>query len=124
MNTPGAERRRHRRVPLAVHVLAKRTAMGERGVFEAGEARDLSLAGVYFTTSAWRDVQPQEVLTVSIAVPRKQSRDFPFSRLAGRGRVVRVGPADDATPEEPRLGIALEFAEDLTVLTAPPEHGW
>ena len=124
VQTGGSERRRHRRVSLSVPVLAKRMGMEERGVFETGETQDVSLAGVYFTTSAWRDVQPQEVLTVSIAVPREQSRDFPFSRLAGRGRVVRVGPADDATPKEPRLGIALEFAEDLTVLTAPPEHGW
>ena len=124
MQTPGSERRRHRRVPLSVHVLAKRTAAGEQGIFESGETKDVSLAGVYFTTPAWQDVQPQEVLTLSISVPREQSRDFPFSRLAGRGRVVRVDPQSGETPDERRVGIAVEFADDLTVLTAPPEHGW
>lgn len=124
VNTPGSERRRHRRVPLSVHVLAKRTAMGERGVFEAGETKDVSLAGVYFTTPAWTDVQPQETLTISVSVPREQSRDFPFSRLAGRGRVVRVDRLPPQESEPPRVGVAVEFADDLTVLTAPPEHGW
>ena len=99
-------------------------ATGERGVFEPGETKDVSLAGVYFTTPAWQDVQPQEILTVSVSVPREQSRDFPFSRLAGRGRVVRVDALSGETPDERRLGIAVEFAEDLSILTAAPEHGW
>ena len=124
VHTAGGERRRHRRVPLSVHVLAKRMGADERGVFESGETKDVSLAGVYFTTPAWQDVRPQEVLTVSVSVPREQSRDFPFSRLAGRGRVVRVDAVSGETPEERRLGLAVEFADDLTVLTAPPEHGW
>ena len=99
--------------------------MGERGVFETGETKDVSLAGVYFTTPAWQDVRPQELLTLSVSVPREQSRDFPFSRLVGRGRVVRVEPLHGEVPDAARrLGIAVEFADDLTVLSAPPEHGW
>ena len=124
VKTAGSERRRHRRVPLAVRVLAKRVRVGECGVFEAGQTTDVSLAGVYFTTAAWRDVQPQEMLTVSVSVPREQSRDFPFSRLAGRGRVVRVDPMGAAMPGSPQVGVAVEFADDLTVLSAAPEHGW
>ena len=118
------ERRRYRRVPLEVQVLAKRTAPGEPSRFQPGVTQDVSLSGVYFTTPAWQQVQPQEVLTVSISVPREQSRDFPFSRLVGRGRVVRVQPVDGETADEQQLGIALEFGDDLTILAAAPEHGW
>lgn len=119
-----SERRRYRRVPVTAHVLAKRMLTEQQSAFEAGVAKDVSLAGVYFTTSAWKSVQPQEVLTLSIAVPRQQTRDFPFSRLAGRGRVVRVDTMSGDTSKASRLGIALEFGDDLTVLTAAPEHGW
>ena len=122
-----SERRRYRRIPLPVQVLAKRAQPGEPGEsdrFQSGLVQDVSLAGVYFTTPAWKRIEPQEMLTVSISVPREQSRDFPFSRLVGRGRVVRVQPVEGETPNTAQLGIALEFADDLTVLAAAPEHGW
>ena len=124
MNSAGSERRRYRRVPLSVHVLARRSSTAGQGAFEAGETQDVSLGGMYFTTAAWRDVQPQDMLTLSVSVPRDHTRDFPFSRLAGRGRVVRVDRVRDHEPGPPQLGIAVEFADDLTMLTAAPEHGW
>ena len=124
MQPSGSERRRHRRVSLSVNVLAKRVAAGDTGLFEEGTTTDVSLAGVYFTAPAWKDLRAQEVLTISISVPREQARDFPFSRLAGRGRVVRVDEVLGDTPQEKRLGVAVEFADNLTVLTAAPEHGW
>ena len=124
MQPSGSERRRHRRVSLSVNVLAKRVASGDTGLFEEGTTTDVSLAGVYFTAPAWKDLRAQEVLTISISVPREQARDFPFSRLAGRGRVVRVDEVLGDTPQEKRLGVAVEFADNLTVLTAAPEHGW
>ena len=124
MKIAPSERRRYRRIPLPVQVLAKRAQPGEPGEFQAGTAKDVSIAGVYFTTSAWTQVDPQEVMTVSISVPREQSRDFPFSRLVGRGRVVRVQPIKGETSDSSQLGVALEFGDDLTILAAAPEHGW
>ena len=124
MKDTGAERRRYRRIPLRVRLLVKRTLSAQEGSSEPGETKDVSLAGVYFTTATWKQVQPHEVVTVSVAVPRDQTRDFPFSRLAGRARVVRVETIQGEMTGEPRLGVALEFGDDLTVLTAAPEHGW
>ena len=117
----GIDRRRHRRIDLAVPILARRNYDGQTSVFKEGVAKNLSLAGVYFTTVGWKELTKDEVMTISVSVPPEKVRNFPFSRLAGRGRVVRVDELARVASEGPALyGIALEFGEDLTVLTAAP----
>lgn len=117
----GIDRRRHRRIDLTVPILARRNTDGMAAPFKQGVAKNLSLAGVYFTTVGWHELTADEIITVSVSVPPEKVRNFPFSRLAGRGRVVRVEELAKVASEGPALfGVALEFGEDLTVLTAAP----
>jgi hypothetical protein len=82
--------------------------------------KDLGLAGVYFETDAETGFAVDEVVMTSVAVPELQRRAFPFTRLAGRGRIVRV---QELPGGEKRIGIALEFGDDVTALTALPTRG-
>ena len=117
----GIDRRRHRRIDLSVPILARRHNEGSAAPFKEGIARDLSLAGVYFTTAGWHELMQDESMTISVSIPPEQVRGFPFSRLAGRGRVVRVEELAKVSTGGPTMyGVALEFGQDLTVLTAAP----
>ena len=119
--TRGIDRRRHRRIDLTVPILARRNNEGIAAPFREGVASNLSLAGLYFTTAGWKELKADEVMTVSVSVPPEKVRSFPFSRLAGRGRVVRVDELAKVSSDGPTFyGVALEFGQDLTILTAAP----
>ena len=119
--TKGIDRRRHRRIDLTVPILARRNGEGTDAPFREGVAKNLSLAGIYFTTAGWKQLEADEIMTISVSIPVEKVRSFPFSRLAGRGRIVRVEELAKIASEGPTLyGVALEFGEDLTVLTAAP----
>jgi len=64
----------------------------------------------------------QEKLAFSLSIPLEQQRAFPFSRLAGYGRVARAEelPQPDERGRK-RLGLALEFGEE--VMTFAPHVG-
>lgn len=121
MESGSVERRRARRVTLQAPLLIRRPGVHPA---EAGEERavgNVSLAGAYFETDR-SDYAVNEVVIASIAVPETERREFPFTRLAGRGRVVRVqalapGPASGGTPH---FGVAVEFRADVTALTTFP----
>jgi c-di-GMP-binding flagellar brake protein YcgR len=117
----GIERRRHRRIDMAVPILARRNDEGAQAAFREGMAKDISLAGVYFTTAGWKEIKADETMTLSVSVPQEKVRSFPFSRIAGRARVVRVEELAKVSDDGPTLfGVAAEFGRDLTVLTAAP----
>ena len=117
----GIDRRRHRRIDLTLPILARLSSDGTGATFKEGVAKNVSLAGVYFTTAGWHALDRDEVMTVSVSIPPEKARNFPFSRLAGRGRVVRVEELAKIESPGPTLyGVALEFGEDLTVLTTAP----
>ena len=80
---------------------------------------NLSLAGAYFETEQPTGLTLNSQVMASVAIPEADRRAFPFTRLAGRGRIVRI---DELPPHDrsPRYGVALEFNEDLTTLTATP----
>lgn len=85
---------------------------------------NISLAGVYFQADEPEGFRVNDVVMASVAIPEAQRRAFPFTRLAGRGRVVRVHKLPDASASQrARIGVALEFGEDLTALTALPSRG-
>lgn len=118
MQPGGAERRRGRRVPLQASLLIRRPdepALREHAI------QNVSLAGVYFETDQPEGLVLNEQVVASIAIPESERRTFPFARLAGRGRVVRVQELPP-TPDQDakRFGIALEFGRDVTALTAIP----
>ena len=114
------DRRRGRRVALQVPLFIRR-ANDAQAVSAQESTKNVSLAGVYFETAERETYAVGDVLVASVCAGEAQTRGFPFTRLAGRGRVVRVA---DAPPQEPaglqRTGVALEFGNDVTALMAIP----
>ncbi len=123
MESSRVERRRGRRISLTAPLVIRRADASAGAAGEAHVTKNVSLAGLYFETDQQQAYKLQDVVIASVSVPDTQTREFPFTRLAGRGRVVRV----DALPAEheqasTRCGVALEFGEDLTALTAIPSR--
>ena len=118
------EPRSRRRVELEASILVRSRSEEPDGVWHEGRVINVSLGGVYFTVTPWKRLTREEVLTLSITVPQAWQRAFPFSRLAGLGRVVRVEEhARASEPDETQLGLALAFGEDLTTLAVPSGSG-
>ena len=87
-------------------------------------AKNVSLAGVYFETEGEDSYALNEFLMASVSIPEAERRAFPFARLSGSGRVVRVKqlPWQEAEGRT-RFGVALEFGDNITALTASPSRG-
>lgn len=116
-----AERRRGRRVPLHASLLLRRL---DQQAPSEHTIQNVSLAGAYFETDQTDRWSLDDVVIASVLVPESQRRLFPFTRLAGRGRIVRITELSERAPNErKRAGIALEFGHDLTALTAIPARG-
>ncbi len=119
MGQSHVERRRGRRAPVEAPVVIRRAGEKDVAPFKA-VTKDVSLAGVYFETEEDKFAVNDSVMT-SVAIPPSQTGSFPFKRLAGRSRVVRVKSVEAPSKSSaPRYGVALEFGDDLTVLTALP----
>ena len=120
MKQGNAERRRGRRVPVQAPLILRTP---EQPSPQEHTVSNVSLAGVYFETEELRSLALDTQVLASISIPEHQRRAFPFTRLAGRGRIVRIDelPPQDDTPR--RYGVALEFGKDLTALTAIPPWG-
>ena len=118
------ERRRGRRVDLEAPLVIRRVAAGSAGSANQELTSNISLAGVYFETEQSDAYTVNETLISSVSVPESKRRDFPFTRVAGRSRVVRIKelPQEEGAGRK-RMGIALEFGEDVTALTAIPTRG-
>ena len=114
--------RRSPRVRIAVPVRWHSGAGGAALPAGTGESADLSLGGVYLTTEAEGPFAPGELLTVSVTIPWELRGLFPFSRIVGPSRVVRVEPM--ATSQGQRIGLAFAFCDDqvtmLGAIVAPP----
>ena len=120
------ERRRGRRVNLNAPLLIRRVGAAPPEPFAQAVTKEVSLTGLYFEYDADGEsgYRINDVVMASISVSDPQQREFPFSRVAGRGRIVRGDalPADE--PGAPtRFGIALEFGNDVTALAATPDWG-
>ena len=124
MQKGSIERRRGRRVSLQAPLLIRRIGTREPGSFKEETTSNISLAGVYFETEQPDSYAPNEVVMASVSVPEAQRREFPFTRLAGRSRVVRVNALPQQEPEgRRRCGVAIEFGHDVTALTTIPPRG-
>jgi diguanylate cyclase (GGDEF)-like protein len=109
-----AERRRHPRTPLEGPLMIRSPAEDRAAAWWEGAMKDLSLAGVYCTIVPSKPPTIDEVLAFSITIPPDLQHAFPFSRLAGCGRVARADALSQ--PDEfgrTRWGVALEFGEDV-----------
>ncbi|MBI4597235.1 MAG: PilZ domain-containing protein [Candidatus Omnitrophica bacterium] len=122
MDAYHAERRKGRRAYVQAPILIRRVGSREPGPFHELVTKNISLAGVYFETAEEHAYTVNQLVMTSVSVPEPQRREFPFTRVAGRSRVVRVDPI--ALPNgNTHYGIALEFSNDVTALTATPPLG-
>ena len=117
-----AERRRGRRVILQAPLLVRRIGASGPEPFEKAQVtQNLGLAGVYFEMDDEQMLTVNEFVITSVAIPEPRRREFPFTRLVGQGRVVRI---QELPQQEPgggkRFGVALEFGDDMTALSALP----
>ena len=117
------ERRRFRRADLDVEVLIRSVKDGqENGAVIHGQVKNISLAGVWCFVTAPCSLTSGESVTCSIVIPSEQSRWFPFTRLAGKGTVIRLDPitqgrrVGEQADGEPFLGLAVAFSPDMTAL--------
>ena len=116
----GVERRREVRAFLHAPVRVQYTgADGVRCITDE-VSEDISLSGIAFATSAMGVYEVHGRVVVSVAIPAGDRGTFPFTRLAGVGRVVRVQPLAQVGAAPPRAGVALEFGNDVTALAALP----
>ena len=123
MERGSVERRRGRRAGVQAPLVVRRLGTSESRPQEE-MATNISLAGVYFETDDAQAYAMNDLVLASVAIPASQRREFPFTRIAGRSRVVRVNELPpEGTTSRRRFGIALEFGEDVTALTAIPGRG-
>ena len=116
---PVGNRRRCARVPLAVPV-ALGTAAHDPitpRVYYPAESIDLSPNSLSLILRAPIHVNPGEFLSVSVAIPLDARRAFPFSRLSGLCRIVRVEPESTEQGTATKLALAF-FEEHMTRLGA------
>ena len=115
------ERRQGRRVELEAPLMIRRSAQDDPQGFTKVASKNVSMRGVYFEMGDGDSYAPHDVLTVSVSIPPSRTHLFPFIRIAGYGRVVRIDPASPpGSQAAPSRGVALEFDRDVTVLTAIP----
>ena len=119
MTPGGIERRRERRAGVEAPLLIRR--VGDQS-WKEKITKDVSLAGVYFEEAlADPAYAVDDTFMTSVSIPASQRRNFPFTRLAGSGRVVRIRKLQELGIEgQKRVGVALAFGGALTVLTASP----
>ena len=124
MQQGSAERRRGRRVNLEAPLLI-RHLKAETGIpFTQKVIGNVSLNGVYFETDDSDPYTVNDEVMASVSIPESQRRIFPFTRVAGRSRVVRVSElGHQPTTGQKRIGVALEFGDNVTALTAIPSRG-
>ena len=124
MSTTTIERRQFRRadVEVSVEIRPSTPRDGGSAALIRGTARDVSLAGVYCYVEAPCPLQAEDTITCFVTIPPAQARVFPFTRLVGRGWVVRQDPvaesrrAGDLHAGKPIVGLAIAFAPDVTAL--------
>lgn len=119
-----AERRWAAHVPMTIPLTVRRVTEAPQGVWWEGLIRDLSLRGVSLTLRGGATLSHGETLSVSITVPAAWQRVFPFSRVAGSGRVARVEElTQEAEAAGKRVGVAVEFQDDVTRLSSDEANG-
>lgn len=100
------EKRRSKRIDLSLPVSVKCASKSGKGDTLEGITINVSYYGAYLVDISIKNLKAEDTLNISLSVPRDESRDFPFSRITGKAKVVRVD----------NDGIALEFGEDMSRL--------
>jgi len=115
------DRRRGRRIPLNAPLLIRRAHVSPPEPFTSLVTKNISLAGVYFETEHPESFSVNDAVIASVSIPEPLRRDFPFTRLVGHSRVVRVEQLPRREEHaSASYGVALEFSDDIIILTATP----
>lgn len=97
------EKRKFKRLDLTVPVRLRQALNNEKEEVGNGTSSNISYSGAYIRDINAGSIMPGDNLNIVISVPRVFTKEFPFSSLIGKARVVRIE----------RDGIALEFNEDI-----------
>lgn len=100
------EKRRSKRIGLSLPMKLRRVTKEGKGEFIEGITSNVSYEGAHVINIDLKNIKPNDSLHITLSVPRDESRDFPFSRITGKARVVRA--------ENEACG--LEFSEDISRL--------
>ena len=100
------EKRRSKRLGLSLPMKLRRVTEEGKGEAIEGITSDVSYEGARVININLKNIKPNDSLHITLSVPRDEARDFPFSRIIGKAKVVR---AENET-------CALEFNEDISRL--------
>ena len=128
------ERRQYRRaeleVPVTILVEDASVSSAEEGqkhpetsrTVVKGDLKNMSLAGFFAHVKSPCPLQPNSEVVCSVVIPSDEEVRFPFSRVAGKGWVVRLEPiptgrrAGETKSSEQLLGIAVAFHPNVSAL--------
>ena len=127
-HAPGSglmERRQFRRAELEAPVELR--SLNESGSSDSrpiltGRSKSVSLGGCYSYIKAPCPLKRYDEVVCSIAVPPEYRGHFPFTRVLGRGWVVRVesphksGRANSGAEPESQVGVIIAFTPGVTAL--------
>lgn len=100
------EKRRYKRLDLSLPMKLRRiTEEGKKEIMETVTS-NVSYSGVCAADADLENLKLNDNLQITLSVPKDEARDFPFSRISGSARVVRLE----------RGACALEFSEDVSRL--------
>lgn len=110
---PSVERRRYRRLELAVPMVFTMKTRSGASVSRAGVTRNVSPGGVYFRTTAAQDLQPHQEVTINLIVPCRGRPSEATVSLSGEARILRaerLAPSPDLPPADGQWwGVAAQF---------------
>ena len=101
-----SERRKHKRVALSVSAKVTGPQDVQGPMLSGASTVNISQGGAYLRTGDRPKINPGEKVNLHISIPRSEANIFPFSRLAGKAKVVRIE----------KEGMALKFDDDLIFL--------
>ena len=100
------EKRKSRRLDLSIPMSIKHKSDNGKEKTQEGLTINVSYNGAYLVDISLKDISPKDKINISLSVPRDDARDFPFSRVIGKAKVVRVD----------KEGVALEFGDEVSRL--------
>jgi c-di-GMP-binding flagellar brake protein YcgR len=101
------DRRRHERVNVSFPFVIRKLRAGAEEFRQEFIAKDISAAGLFFHAPRRFPFRPGDEVSVNISPPENVGDTFPFSRLFGKAKVVRI--EDLLVKGEGEVGVALGF---------------
>ena len=100
------EKRRFKRIDMSLPMRLRHILSNGKEEIVDTITSNVSYNGAFITEKTPESIKPEDNLHISLSIPRDNTRDFPFSRLTGKAKVVRVEES----------GVALEFNEEISRL--------